>query len=101
MACGLAAVASVFAEHRALGQASFSGCGCGLRSCSSAAAAQGSVMVTLRFSCSLACGMWDLLGSAVEPMSPALAGFFIFESTGKPPNTLEGSKLVDTFHRAL
>lgn len=101
MACGLTAVASVFAEHRALGQVSFSGCGCGLNSCSSSAAEQVSVIVTLRFSCSMACGMWDLLGSAVEPTSPALTGFFIFESTGKPPNTLDESKLVDTFHRAL
>ena len=97
----LTAVASVFAEHRALGQVSFSGCGCGLRSCSSSVPEQGSVIVTLRFSCSTACGMWDLLGSAIEPMSPALAGFFIFESTRKPPNTLDGSKLVNAFHRSL
>ena len=33
----------------------------------------------------LLCGMWDLPGSGIEPMSPALAGgFFTTEPSGKP-----------------
>ena len=34
----------------------------------------GSVVVAHRLSCSAACGMWDLPGPGLEPMSPALAG---------------------------
>ena len=35
--------------------------------------------------CQLFHGMWDLLGSGIEPVSPALAvGFFTTESPGKP-----------------
>ena len=34
---------------------------------------------------SLLCGMWDLPGSGIEPMTPALpAGFFTSEPPGKP-----------------
>ena len=35
---------------------------------------------------SLLCNMWDLPGSGIDPVSPALAGgFFTTEPSGKPP----------------
>ena len=40
----------------------------------------------LRCRAQLLHGMWDLPGSEIEPMSPALAGgFFTTEPSGKPP----------------
>ena len=34
-------------------------------------------------------GMWDLPGSGIEPMSPALTGgFFTTEPPGRPPHTV-------------
>ena len=36
---------------------------------------------------SLLCGMWDILGPGIEPVSPELAGrFFTTEPPGKPQN---------------
>ena len=36
----------------------------------------------------LLCGMWDLPGSGIKPLSPALAGgFFSGEPPGKPPKS--------------
>ena len=57
---------------------------CGLSSCSSWALEQrlnscGTWALLLQ-------SMWNLLGSGIEPMSPALAGrFFTTEPPGKPP----------------
>ena len=46
----------------------------------------GSVVVVRGLSCS---SMWDLPGSGMEPVSPALAGkFFITEPPGKPHKVL-------------
>ena len=43
----------------------------------------GSTVVAAELSSSA--GMWDLSGSGIEPMTPALAGwFFTFETPGKP-----------------
>ena len=42
----------------------------------------GSVVVVHWLSCSAACGMWDLPGPGLEPVSPALAGGFL--TTGPP-----------------
>ena len=56
----------------------------------------GSVVMAHGLSCSAACGMWDLPGPWIEPMSPALAGGFL--TTGEfPRTTREGprTRLLD------
>ena len=50
----------------------------GFRTCGSQAMGTGSIVVLLQ-------GTWDLPGSGMEPMSPALeGGFFTTEPPGKP-----------------
>ena len=51
---------------------------CGAR----ALGATASVVVAHGVSCSVACGMWDLPGPGLKPVSPALAGGFL---TTVPP----------------
>ena len=74
----LIVVASLVAEHGALGHAGFSGCGSWalehrLNSC-------GPQAQLLR-------SMWGLPGSGIQPMSPALAGrFFTTEALEKQPS---------------
>jgi hypothetical protein len=54
----------------------------GFNSCSFWALDTGSIIVVHGLSCS---GMWDLSGSGIETVSPALAGgFFTTEPPGKP-----------------
>ena len=62
----LTAVASVVAERGLLGMPGFSGCGT---------------------QAELPCGMGDLCGPRMEPMSPALAGGFL--TTGPPGKSRE------------
>ena len=48
----------------------------------------------------LLCNMWDLSGSGIEPVSPALAGgFFTTEPPGKPPGVFFLSFGCCEYHR--
>ena len=82
--CGLLiAVTSLVVAHRLQGVWASVFAACGLSICGSRALEHGSIVVAHRFIFS--CGIWDLPGSWVEPMSPALpSGFFTTEPSGKP-----------------
>ena len=69
----LTAVASLAAEHRLWA--------CGLSGCGSWALGTGSIVVACGLSFAEAWGI--LLGSGIEPVSPALASGFIIELPGK------------------
>ena len=50
---------------------------------------------------SVLCSMWDLSGSGIKPLSPALAGgFSTAEPPGKPPQESLFCKIV-AFHRFI
>ena len=88
VACGLlVVVASFIGEHRLQGVQPSVFLAHGLTSCGSWAL--GHRLSSCGARAQLLRGIWDLLGSGIEPMSPSLAGgFFTTEPPGKPPKFL-------------